>query len=212
MLPTCGQSTSKQTPCNQELGGLFQANNGECAGNQMTELSLCGLTGYTTQTHCQEWSIYISNFTATRLSSKTKYPERSFSMKNGWSTEQQRINPLCATILRLWSLQGWFTLQSRSTFPLHPFCHFAALCRSLIRLLNFPAQSPLFILYHPSVFHSFPYSCPPLTYLLLYKAAPLFCCCAFWLSFYTSVWLKSPIKAEISQPDTVPPLPLSNAT
>lgn len=51
MLPPIRPFHIKVKPCNQELGGLFQANNDERAGNQMTELSRCGSTGYTTQTH-----------------------------------------------------------------------------------------------------------------------------------------------------------------
>lgn len=176
----------------------------------MTELSLCGSTGYTTQTHWQAWSIYISNFTATRLSSKTKYLQRSFSMKNGWSTEQQCINPLCATTVCLWSLQGWFTLQSLSAFPLHPFCHFASLSQSLILLLSFPARARLFIPYLPSISQSFPYSCPPTNLPLGIQSCPsLLLYRTFWLSFCTSVWLERPKKAEFSQLVTVPPLPLS---
>lgn len=131
----------------------------------MTELSLCASTGYTTQTHCQEWSIYISNFTATRLSSKTKYLERSFSMKNGWSTEQQCINPMCATIVCLWSLQGWFTIQSLSATLLYCLNHSFFFS---IFLLSHYSSSYITLL---SFSHSYVIALP-LTYFLLYKAAP----------------------------------------
>lgn len=157
---------------------------------------------------------HLHNFTATRLSSKPKYLQKSFSMKNGWSTEQQCINPLCATIMCLWSLQGWFTLQSLSAFPLHPSCHFASLSQSLILLLNFPARSPLFNTYLPSISQSFPYSCPPPNLPPgIQSWAPLFfSTTTFLLSSYSSVWLERPTKGGLSQPVMVPPLPLSNAT
>lgn len=44
----------KANPLQSKAGWSFHNfNNGECAGNQMTELSRCGSTGYTTETHCQ---------------------------------------------------------------------------------------------------------------------------------------------------------------
>lgn len=139
----------------------------------MTEISLCGSTGYTTQTHCQDWNIYISKFTATRLSSKTKYLQRSFSMKNGWSTGQQCINPIWATIqCAFWVFRVDLLYKISLPPNPHPFCHFTSLSQSLIFLLSFPARPRLFIQYLPSISQTFPYSVLPLTSLLRYKAAP----------------------------------------